>query len=116
MQSNLEQIKEMVRSLPAEDLDELQKVISEEKKAKAAKNGGAKHIEADIDRFKKSQRWLDENRENYMDQWVCLDADKLVAHSKDGREVYRKAKEAGIENPFVHYIQEEPEAYWGGWL
>ncbi len=116
MQANLEQIKEMVKTLPVEDLDELKKTIAEQQKAKQAKNGNKSDTDRRLERYKKARRWLDENGEKYMNQWVCLDGDRLVAHSKDGREVYQKAKEARIKIPFVHFIEEEPEAYWGGWI
>lgn len=116
MQANLEQIKEIVRALPIEDLDELEKVISEEKEAKQLKKGDEDESNWRLERYKKARKWLDENSEKYMNQWVCLDGDKLIAHSTDGREVYQKAKEASVKSPFVHYVEKQPEAYWGGWL
>ena len=106
----------MVRDLPIEDLTELEATISEEKKAKQSKNGDDEKSNWQIERYKKARKWLDENGEKYMNQWVSLDGDKLIAHSEDGREVYRIAKEKGVKIPFVHFIQEEPKAYWGGWL
>ncbi len=114
MQMNLEQIKEMVKTLPVEDLDELQKTIAEEQKAKQLKNGNKSDTDWRLERYKKARRWLDENGEKYMNQWVCLEGDQLVAHSADGKELYQKAKEAGIEIPFIHHIVEEKHPF-GGW-
>jgi hypothetical protein len=112
MQTDLEQTIETIKSLPPEDFEKVSKVFDEEK----ARREQSKKSDWQIERYKKARKWLDEHSAEYMNQWVCLDGDKLIAHSSDGREVYRKAKEAGIKVPFVHHITEEPEAYWGGWL
>lgn len=114
MQANLENAIEIIKNLPVEDLNELQKVITREQKAKQAKNGNAENIEDEIARFQKAQKWLDENREKYMNQWVCLYGDKLIAHGTDALEVDRKAKESGIEAPFLEHIVEEKYPF-GGW-
>ena len=64
MQSNLEQIKEMVRSLPIEDLDELEATISEEKKAKEAKTAMRKNETGTLSVIKNARKWLDETAKN----------------------------------------------------
>ncbi|MGI8787967.1 MAG: DUF5678 domain-containing protein [Pyrinomonadaceae bacterium] len=103
MQANLEQAIEIIRALPVEDYDKLRKAIDEQEKAK----GDDKKSNWQIERYKKARKWLDENSEKYMNQWVCLEGDKLIAHSADGRNLYQKAKDAGIEIPFIHHIVEE---------
>ena len=112
MQSNIERVTNIIRTLPFEDLEKLGKVIDEEKRAKRAKNIEG---EKQLDDYAKAKKWIAENGEKYMNQWVCLEGDKLVAHGEDGRKVYRKAKEAGIKAPFIKRIIEEPEAFVGGW-
>lgn len=113
MQSNLENAIEIIKNLPVEDLNELQKIIIKEQKAKQTKNGNKEDSNWHIERYKKARKWLDENEHKYMNQWVCLEGDKLIAHGDDGLEVHKKAKEVGIEIPFVHHIV--PETDWGGW-
>ncbi len=113
MQTNLEQAIEIIRTLAVEDYGKLREVIDKEEQAKRDKD---KKSNWQIERYKKARKWLDENSEKYMNQWVCLEGDKLIAHSADGREVYRKAREAGIEIPFIKRIIEEPAAFVGGWL
>ncbi len=66
-----------------------------------------------FERFRKAQEWVLNNREKYMNQWVCLDGDKLIANGTDALEVHRQAKEAGIEIPYLEQIVEEED--WGGW-
>lgn len=113
MQANLENAIEIVKNLAVEDLNELQKVIIKEQKSKQAKTGDEEKSNWQIERYKKARKWLDENSEKYMNQWVCLEGDKLIAHGEDGLEVHNKAKAEGIKIPFVHHIV--PETDWGGW-
>ena len=77
-----EQIIESVRALPLSEKEkffdlaeeEKQKVLSE----KEAKKAGLK---AEQEKFRRAMNWLDENRQKYLGQWVCLDGDNLIAQS-----------------------------------
>jgi len=111
MQTNLEQAIEIIRALPVEDYGKLREVLDEEEKAR---RGKGENLQYRLERYKRAQKWLAENGEKYMNQWVCLEGDRLVAHSADGRDIYQKAKEAGIEIPFIHHIVEEKYPF-GGW-
>ncbi len=111
MQTNLEQVIEIIRALPVEDYGKLREVIDEEEQAKRQKD---ENLQYRLDRYKKAQKWLDEHSKEYMNKWVCLEGDRLIAVDDDGRTVYQKAKEAGIEIPFVHHIVEEPKFFFGG--
>lgn len=113
MQTNLEQMIEGVRTLPFEDLEKLGEVINEEKQAKRGKD---ERLRKELEDYAKAKKWIAENGEKYLNQWVCLEGDRLVAHGTDGREVYRQAREAGIEIPFIKRIIEEPKAFVGGWM
>ena len=113
MQANVEQVTNIIRTLPLEDLEKVREILDEETQIKREKKEKSNWR---IERYKKARKWLDENGEKYMNQWVCLEGDKLIAHNKDGRGLYQKAIEAGIESPFIHYIEKEPEAFWSGWL
>lgn len=113
MQTNLEQVTNLIRALPLEDLDKVDEIISETRKAKRSKD---ERLQKELEDYAKAKKWIEENREKYLNQWVCLEGDRLIAHGTDGREVYRKARAAGIEIPFIKRIIEEPEAFVGGWL
>ncbi len=114
MQTNLEQIIEGVRALPFEDLNRLRDVIDEERKHKQLDIEKRGKLEERITKFKKSEKWLAENREKYMNEWVCLEGDELIAHGADALEVDRRARKAGIEAPFLEHIVEEKHPF-GGW-
>jgi len=111
MQTNIEQVTSMIRALPLEDLDKLSKVIDEAKQAKREKKEKA---DWRLERYKKARKWLDQHEAEYMNKWVCLEGDKLIAVDDDGRTVYQTAIEAGIETPFIHHIVEEPKFFAGG--
>ncbi len=113
MQMNLEQVTNIIRALPIEDLDKLSEVIAEEKRAKSTKDA---ELQKQLDDYAKAKKWIAENGEEYMNQWVCLLGDKLISHGTDGMEVHRKAKEAGIDAPFVVRIIDEPKNFVGAWL
>lgn len=113
MQTDLEQVTTLIRALPLEDYDKVREVLNETEQAKREKKETSNWR---LERYKKTRKWLDENGEKYLNKWVCLEGDKLIAVDDDGRTVYQKAIEAGIKSPFIHYIEKEPEAYWDGWL
>lgn len=114
MQTNLEQMIEGVRTLPFEDLNRLREVIDEETSRKQIDEAKRVKLQEEIAKFKKAEKWLAENREKYMNQWVCLEGDELIAHGSDALAVDRQAKEAGIEAPFLEHIVEEKYPF-GGW-
>lgn len=113
MQVNLEQAKQVVLQLPNEEFEKFDEWYEAEKnkRPKDAKKEKLKQYE--IERFQKSQEWVRQNREKYLNEWVCLEGDKLIAHGMDALEVDRKAREAGIEIPYLEHIVEESD--WGGW-
>jgi hypothetical protein len=114
MQSNLEQVTTLIRSLPLEDLDKVREVIDEERRHKQIDEAKKLELQEEIAKFKKSEKWLAENREKYMNQWVCLEGDELIAYGADALEVDRQAREAGIKAPFLEHIVEEKYPF-GGW-
>jgi len=113
MQTNLEQIIEGVRTLPLEDLDKLGEVINEERQAKRGKD---ERLRKEPEDYAKAKKWIEQHREEYLNQWVCLEGDQLIAHGMDGMEVHRKAKESRIGAPFMVRIIDEPKNFVGAWL
>lgn len=65
----------------------------------------------------RSLRWLDENRAEYIGQWIALHGDRLIAVGLTAKEVYSKAKAEGVHIPFVELVtEEELVPFTGGWL
>ena len=114
MQTNLEQIKQVVLQLPSEEFEKFDEWYEAEKRNKSKDEAKEKLKKYQVGRYRKARKWLDEHAAKYMNQWVCLEGDKLIAHSADGRDLYQKAKDAGIEIPFIHHIVDESMPF-GGW-
>ncbi len=112
MQTNIEQVTSMIRALPLEDLSKVREILDKEENNKREKKAKS---DWRLERYKKARKWLDENSQEYLGKWVCLEGDELIANGADALEVHRIAIEQGIKSPFLHHIVEEPELYMGGW-
>lgn len=55
-------------------------------------------------------RWIEKHRQTYKDKWVVLEGDTLVACGDDAVQVYREARERGVEIPFVVYVTDPLDA------
>lgn len=113
MQTNLEQAKQVVMQLPNEDFEKFDEWFEAQKQKKSKDEKKEARLKLQIERFQKAQEWVRQNREKYMNQWVCLEGNQLIAHGEDALEVDRKARSAGIEVPYLEHIVEESD--WGGW-
>lgn len=115
MISTAEEIIENIRLLPKSEQEKLFDWAEEEKKRHLAEKEAKKRkLRDEQKKFQLAMKWLDENRQKYLGQWVCLDGNKLIAHGSDAVKLYKEAREKGIEIPFVEHIVEEKEAYGGG--
>jgi hypothetical protein len=63
----------------------------------------------------REMEWLKEHHHEYLEQWVALDGDRLIAHGKQAREVYAAARAAGLKSPFVEFISAPNDPPFGGW-
>ena len=59
--------------------------------------------------------WLNRNRAAYVGEWVALYKGRLVAHGKNGLDVFLAAQSQGINPPLMHRIVQEDPVSWGGW-
>ena len=110
---SVDQIIKSIAQLSAAEQERIRRWLEE----KRATNGGGHGLQAHANRSAKSLRWLHENRENYLGQWVALDGDRLIASGPTAKEVYSKAKAEGVVIPFVELvIDQEPVPSSGGWL
>ena len=44
-----------------------------------------------------------------------MDGDRFISHGTDLRQVYAESDAAGVESPFVAYVEAENELPFGGW-
>src|SRR5687767_14872187 len=110
---SFDQIIKSIEQLPAAEQERIRQWLED----KEATNGGGHDSQAPANRSAKALRWLHENREKYIGQWVALDGDRLIASGATAKEVYSKAKAEGVQIPFVELVTEqESEPFTGGWL
>ena len=115
MQATFEQAVEIVSTLPPSDLQKLGRWIQSQQQQYVQSELKRLQVEEEVRKFQLAMRWLDEHRQEYLGQWVCLDGDSLISQGDDALKVHAEAKAKGIRVPFVEHIVEEPEAYLGGW-
>jgi Arc/MetJ-type ribon-helix-helix transcriptional regulator len=58
--------------------------------------------------------WLRANRAAYLGEWVALHKGRLIAHGKNGLDVFNAAQSQGINPPLMHRIAQEGPVSWGG--
>jgi hypothetical protein len=104
------EIVNAIHNLPRGEQEKVRRILIEEEREKDKK------LKAELELYKKAKDWIEEHREEYLNQWVCLEGDQLISHGMDGMEVHRKAKEAGIDAPFMVRIIDEPKNFVGAWL
>lgn len=107
MELTTSEIIEVIHTLPSIEREKIRKTLEIEKKEK---------LKEDRELYTKAKLWIEEHRHEYLGQWVCLYGDELISHGMDGMEVHRKAKDAGIEAPFMVRMIEEPKNFVGGWI
>jgi hypothetical protein len=63
----------------------------------------------------REMQWLTEHRVAYVNQWVALDGDQLLSSGENAREVYVRGREAGIDLPFIVFVEPLDTPPFGGW-
>lgn len=117
MQNTANEVIETIKTLPVWEKNKVFDWVEVEKQHSRQVgnhiiNGGKDQLSE----YEQAKKWIEENHSQYLNQWVCIERGELIASGADGREVYQKAISLGIKAPLIHFVEEEPEAYWGGWL
>lgn len=116
IQSKLEQIIEAAEALPPEELRHLRQWLEQKERQAADQEHHQAQLEKEAEDFRKAMAWLEENRSQFLGQWVALDGDQLISHGLDARQVYEAALAAGIDSPVLERVVEKAtQPYWAGW-
>ncbi len=123
--TTLEQAIEVVNSLPTSDRERFEKWFRDQERLDARTNGTSANqshdqvtsstLEEREARFQRSLRWIEENKAQYLGQWVALDGDRLLAAGADGKQVYAEAIAAGVAVPLLQQINADDDLPFGGW-
>lgn len=112
-QVRVEPIFEQAFTLPPEEKRRLgAQLINGQGSAKADKSGEP----LSDHRFSESTRkqlvsmtWIAQHADQYVNQWVALDEDRLVAHGADFKEVLKSARADTASEPLLHFCEPKPE-------
>jgi hypothetical protein len=107
MSATLDKIKEEMRTLAPEELQEVRELADS---LLSEPPSPAELLDCTPER-----RWLAEHGHEYAGQWVALDGDRLLAHGEEAREVYDAAHEAGVSLPLVVRVNPPDQLPFGGW-
>ncbi len=110
MQLTTNEVIDAIHNLPSSEREKIRRLLEKET---AEKN---RQVDEQVARFKESEAWLAEHRDEYLGQWVCLLGNELIAAGDDGQAVFAEAKARGIESPYLVRVVEEPKNFTGAWL
>lgn len=107
-----DQVIESIKQLPSIEQEKIRHWL-DDKRTPLRSNG---NWQGRIEKFNAAMRWIEENSEQYLGKWVCLDGDKLISFGDDAKTVFAEARAFGIEIPFIEQITKRDNSpYWGGW-
>lgn len=110
MQLTTSEVIEAIHNLPSAEREKIRRTLEKEKREQKTK------VDKEIELFKKSEMWLEQHREKYLNQWVCLVGDELISSGNDAVAVHKEAKQKGIDSPYVVQVIPELENFTGAWL
>lgn len=91
-------------------IDSLLKNISEKKEIT-----NMQEQEQFLESWREEQKWIDENRKQYIGQWVAVKGSNLISHSQNAKVVFEEVKKSGIKQPLVVLVEAEKQLPTGGW-
>ena len=107
MSATLDKIKEEMRGLAPEELQEVRELADSLLSEPAPP--------AEPPDSTSEQRWLAEHGREYAGKWVALDGDRLLAHGENAREVYAAVRDSDVRLPLVVRVSPPDQLPFGGW-
>jgi len=107
MSATLDKIKEEMKSLPPEELQEVRELADS---LLSEPTSLAEPLDSTSE-----QRWLAEHGRDYAGKWVALDGDRLLAQGENAREVYAAVRDSGVRLPLVVRVSPPDQLPFGGW-
>ena len=108
---NLERVIEQIVALSPDNLAKLRRLLDEklQEVEQASQSpfvprivGQSSNVPKDRSR---EQAWLEQHRDQYADQWVALDTDRLLGHGVSLKEVAAAAKQAGVSDALIVRVE-----------
>jgi flagellar motility protein MotE (MotC chaperone) len=115
MTPTLENAIEIVKALPPPEREKFFDWVEEEKQSEQSeKETISRELAQKNEKFRRALQWIEEHKKEYDGQFVLLEGDQLIAHSKSPKELYTTARAKGISVPFVKRIKAKDLPF-GGW-
>jgi Family of unknown function (DUF5678) len=107
-QVTVENILTQITQLPSNERVRLRTLMAQEiENRKPAKTSLDKRVPPiPAPNSQAAMKWLAEHAREYVEQWVALDGERLIAHGKDSQAVYAAAKADGAYLPLVEFIED----------
>ena len=112
MTPTVDQAIEIIRQLPPPEREKVRDWIERENAREFDK---VSDFDMRQERFRRSMRWIQENRKEFDGQWVALDGDTLLAYGTDGKKVHAEAQAKGVKTPLMHRVNMKETQPFGGW-
>jgi hypothetical protein len=110
--ATLEQLIDEARALSAAEKAKLRQELDRDfEQTESAQPSKPNYRTGELERA-----WIAAHRSEYMNQWVAVEGDRLIAHGTNPRQVYLAARKAGIDVPYLVQVVKHEEPYSGGWL
>ncbi len=110
-EQNLERVIKQIDALSPDNLAKLRRILDEklQEVEQASQSPFVPRLvghsaNAPKDRSRE-QAWLEQHRDEYADQWVALDADRLLGHGASLKEVAAAAQQAGVSDALIVRVE-----------
>ncbi len=110
-EQNLERVIKQIDALTPDNLAKLRRIVDEKLQAVAQGSQSpfiprlvGQSANAPKDRSRE-QAWLEQHRDEYADQWVALDADRLLGHGASLKEAAAAAQQAGVSDALIVRVE-----------
>jgi len=119
---NVEAIKEEIDRLPEQERKQLLDWLELGGKGNSSAHGPSTDVQPlqgnqtrRRTTISPEQDWIAGHRDKYRGEWVALDGATLIAHDRDGKAAYDRARAAGVKAPFIAFVDPEPSIPFAGW-
>lgn len=68
-----------------------------------------------VNERREEMQWLAQESSSYAGEWVAIQGPRLIAHGAKLADVSAAAKAAGVNDPFLASVPEDPDIPFAGW-
>ncbi len=107
--ATVEKILEDITSLPNTEQKRLRQLLNDQPAALKKEPLGKFVDPIPVPDPRPAMQWLHDHSNEYEEQWVALDGDRLIAHDTEAKKVFAAADADGTYLPMITFIEAKPE-------